>query len=215
MFSVKLSNCGKSFNRRWLFRHLDATLQGGERWAVLGPNGSGKSTLTLMLAGQILPTEGTVTWQQQAQPLHIDNVSAFTALASPAMELAEEFSATEIFQFHRRMKPMLEADPLAAFSQLTGYDKNTLTKSTGSFSSGMKQRLKLALAFMSDTPLLILDEPLTNLDVQGEVFYREMLEKYGRDRLIIVASNREDEYRFCDRQLNLTSGSAGNDEQRG
>ena len=71
------------------------------------------------------------------------------------------------------------------------------------FSSGMKQRVKLALAFCADTPLLMLDEPTANLDAQGSNWYLQLIEQFAAGRLTIICSNQPNEYAFCKNRLNL------------
>lgn len=71
------------------------------------------------------------------------------------------------------------------------------------FSSGMKQRVKLALAFCADTPLLMLDEPTANLDTQGIDWYLQLIEKFAVNRLTLICSNQEHEYSFCQNRLNV------------
>jgi ABC-type multidrug transport system ATPase subunit len=67
----------------------------------------------------------------------------------------------------------------------------------------MKQRLKLALAIFSETPILLLDEPCSNLDKEGYALYHTLINKYAMHKLIIVGSNDVQEYNFCTKQLNL------------
>ncbi len=210
MFSIILKDCGKSFNRNWLFRDLNASFQTGEKWAILGPNGSGKSTLGLLLCGQLTPTEGTIDYISNNTAIPLKNLHLYVSLTSPALELNEDLNTIEIFALHHKLKPMQVANGAELFASMAGYDHKTLQKPIATFSSGMKQRVKLALAIMSDTPLLILDEPFTNLDKAGEQFFYELLKTFGNDRLLMIASNREEEYAVCDRSINLASGSDAN-----
>lgn len=204
MFSIVLKDCGKSFNRHWLFRNLSITFNSGEKWAILGPNGSGKSTLGLLLSGQLLPTEGSVAFFANQNSIPLQKLHGYVSLTSPAMELNEDLNVRELFHQHHRLKPLQQGCGADAFAHIAGFNKQTMQKPMATFSSGMKQRVKLGLAVMSDTPLLILDEPFTNLDKAGEQFFHELLEKYGHNRLLMVASNREEEYAVCDRQINLS-----------
>ena len=71
------------------------------------------------------------------------------------------------------------------------------------YSSGMRQRVRLAQAIFSDTPLVLLDEPCTNLDVDGIVLYRQLIEDHCKGRLVIVSSNDRQEYEFCDETINI------------
>lgn len=106
MFSISLNQCGKSFNRHWLFQDLSGEFKTGEKWAILGPNGSGKSTLTLLLCGQILPTKGNIIHTHQQQQIPLNQLHRYVALASPALELNEDLNTKEIFGLHAKLKPM-------------------------------------------------------------------------------------------------------------
>lgn len=203
MFSVSLKQCGKSFNRKWLFRQLNLELVSGNSYAILGPNGSGKSTLSLLLAGQTLPVEGEISWTKNGVNIPLNRIYMEVSLASPALELPEELNTKELFSFHTKSRPFLQGAGIEWLCKNTGWNDDILNKPVGVFSSGMKQRLKLALAFFTDSSLLILDEPLTNLDDQGKGLYKLLLETFSSDRLIIVASNRSDEYDFCTEQIML------------
>jgi ABC-type multidrug transport system ATPase subunit len=206
VFNIILKDCGKSFNRIWLFRNLNATFQSGEKWAILGPNGSGKSTLGLLLCGQLTPTEGSVEYAYGQDSIPLKNLHSYVSLTSPALELNEDLNTFELFELHQKLKPLQSNSGADVFANMTGFDAKIMHKPIATFSSGMKQRVKLALATMSNTPLLILDEPFTNLDKAGEQFFYDLLERFGQKRLIFIASNREEEYAICDHRLNLLSG---------
>ncbi|MFM7765593.1 MAG: ATP-binding cassette domain-containing protein [Sphingomonadales bacterium] len=208
MFSIILKDCGKSFNRNWLFRNLNVTFQSGEKWAILGPNGSGKSTLGLLLCGQLTPTEGIIEYKNNQDSIPLNDLYNFVSLTSPALELNEDLNTEEIFGLHHKLKPMQTANGAEVFASMAGFDKKTMQKPLATFSSGMKQRVKLGLATMSNTPLLILDEPFTNLDKAGEQFFYNLLERFGQNRLLVIASNREEEYAVCDRRLNVSGLNA-------
>ena len=86
--------------------------------------------------------------------------------------------------------------------QLLGLEKSR-QKEIRNFSSGMKQRLKLALAILSDVPCVLLDEPCSNLDRQGIAWYQELLSKYTLNRTLIICSNQEYEYEICDKSISI------------
>lgn len=199
---ITLENCGKSFNRKWLFKNVDCTLQAGEKWAILGSNGSGKSTFCLMLCGQVWPTEGNIQWLQEVA-ISPDKVYALIALASPALELPEEFNFNELIEIHKTVKPFSTDQPKEAIAALCGFDQKTMSKALYTYSSGMKQRAKLALAALSQTPILLLDEPLTNLDRAGSKVYENIITQYCSNRLVVIASNREEEYDFCENKMEI------------
>lgn len=200
---IKIENLKKSFNYKTLFDNISATLNSGESWAVLGPNGTGKSTFLLMLAGQVLQDKGNMEWSNENKKYQIDEVYSLYSLASPAQELIEEYTIQELYDLHFQLKPKYTNHVYKDTIELCKFSKVTEKTPIGNFSSGMKQRIKLCLAFLTNTPLLLLDEPLTNLDADGVLLYQELLKKYKNNRLTVVASNREDEYYFCENKLLL------------
>jgi ABC-type multidrug transport system ATPase subunit len=200
---IILQNIGRRFNRDWIFRNIDYTFTGGETYAILGPNGSGKSTLLQVLNGSLAPSTGSINYLLDDKPVEAEAVFNQLTLAAPYLELIEEFTLDEMVDFHFKFKPYRQGMDKEAVISLLALEggKNKLIKY---FSSGMKQRLKLALAFCSDTPMLMLDEPTSNLDKQGVDWYLSLVQKFAADRLTIVCSNQEHEYSFCRHQLNIS-----------
>ena len=200
--NLSLQNIGRRFNREWVFRGIDYTFTSGRIYAILGPNGSGKSTLLQVLNGSLAPSVGQINYVFEGKEVEIDKVYRHLSLAAPYLELIEEFTLSEVIDFHFKFK-----------SYKTGMDKNGVielldmsnsqNKMIRYFSSGMKQRLKLALAFCADTPMLMLDEPTSNLDTQGVDWYLSLVQKFAANRLTIICSNQEHEYSFCDERLNI------------
>jgi len=200
--SITLSNIGRRFNRDWIFKGIDYTFMSGESYAILGPNGSGKSTLLQILNGSLSPSTGDIAFLNNGDKIEIEKVFNYLSLAAPYLELIEEFSLEEVIDFHFKFKPYkagINKDSIIALLNLPG-SKNKLIRY---FSSGMKQRLKLALVFCSDTPMLMLDEPTSNLDTQGVDWYLSLVEQFAQGRLTIVCSNQEHEYGFCKQRLNI------------
>jgi ABC-type multidrug transport system ATPase subunit len=199
---IFLQNIGRRFNRDWIFRGIDFTFTTGKIYAVLGPNGSGKSTLLQVLNGSLSPSAGDINYFYEDKPVEIDKVYQHLSLAAPYLELIEEFTLSEVIDFHFKFKPYktgINKDEVIELLAMPG-SKNKLIKY---FSSGMKQRLKLALAFCANTPMLMLDEPTSNLDTQGVDWYLSLVQKFAQNRLTIICSNQEHEYNFCDEQLNI------------
>jgi len=202
-FVITLQNIGRRFNRDWIFRGVDYSFNSGAVYAILGPNGSGKSTLLQVLNGSLTPSAGTIDYLIENKPVEIDKVYQHLSLAAPYLELIEEFSLAEMIDFHFKFnvyKPGLGKDEVIELLSLPG-NTNKLIKY---FSSGMKQRLKLALAFCADTAMLMLDEPTSNLDTQGIDWYLGLVQQFAKNRLTIICSNQEHEYSFCDAMLNIT-----------
>lgn len=209
--NITLKNAGRRFNRDWIFKGIDHTFTQGNSYAILGPNGSGKSTLLQLLNGSLTPSTGSIAFSFNDAPLHVEDVFKHISLAAPYLELIEEFSLQEVIDFHFQFKPYIAGMDKAGLINLLGMQisKNKLIKY---FSSGMKQRLKLALAFCSDTAMLMLDEPTSNLDSQGVDWYLQLVQQFAGNRLIIVGSNQEQEYSFCNNRLTITDykQTAGN-----
>jgi ABC-type multidrug transport system ATPase subunit len=186
---VILQKATRRFGREEIFSNVDHTFSVGSRTAILGPNGSGKSTLLQLIAGAILPTSGSVEYRQDGALVLSEEIYRHVSIASPYMGLYEDLALEEAIVFHARFKPFrngLSTRDVAAICYL----EHALKKPVAQFSSGMKQRLKLALAILSHTPLLLLDEPASNLDSQAITWFRRLLQEHLQERILVVASNR-------------------------
>ncbi len=192
---IRLTNTGKRFNFEWIFKKIDYQFNLEGRYAILGPNGSGKSTLMKVLSGHLSPSKGKIVFSKDGKELSIEEVYRTISYAAPYVELVEEFTLIEALAFHARFKPFFVHLSTEKIIALLGLEKSK-DKQIRFFSSGMKQRLKLALAILSDTPILLLDEPTTNLDAQGSAWYRQLLTEYGQQRMVIIATNIEEDYQF-------------------
>ena len=200
---IEATGLGKRFRRDWIFRGLTRAFQPGSATAVLGPNGAGKSTLLNTFSGQLLPTEGTLTYALAGRPLAVEDLPRHLAYAAPYLELLEELTLLELLRFHTHFKPLR---PGVTIDQLIGilYLEKARQQLVREFSSGMKQRLKLGLALYADAPLLLLDEPTTNLDAAGTAWYLEHVRATRTGRTLLLSSNVPAEYGFCDEQLLVT-----------
>ena len=200
---ITLQNIGRRFNRDWIFRNIDYTFTSGESYAILGPNGSGKSTLLQVLNGSLAPSAGSIDYFLDDKPLEVETVFKQLSLVAPYLELIEEFTMDEMTDFHfkfKRYRQGMDRETVLNLLNLEG-GRHKMIKY---FSSGMKQRLKLALAFCSDTPMLMLDEPTSNLDAQGMDWYLSLVQQFAADRLTIICSNQPHEYSFCKHQLSIS-----------
>lgn len=198
---ISLNNVGRRFNKEWIFRNLSTEFSTGNSYAILGPNGSGKSTLLSVLTGSLSPSEGEISFAQDAD-IPVENIYQYISLAAPYLELVETFSLKEIINFHFKFKNFAQGVDAKSLISILGLEK-AANKEIKYFSSGMKQRTKLALACCTDTPILFLDEPTSNLDVQGMNWYRELIGNFGKDRLTIIGSNQIQEYEFCNQQIQI------------
>lgn len=199
---IELEGVAKRYRLEWVLRNVNLTFQDDKKYAVTGPNGSGKSTLMRILAGHLTPSRGQARFFYQNNRLDAGEVYRFLSYAAPYIELIEEFTLTEAIDFHKKFKPFARQMNAGDIISLLGFERSR-NKAIRNFSSGMKQRLKLALAVCSETPLLLLDEPTTNLDRQGVEWYRRLIDEYAPGRLVIVASNVEVDYEFCEEVIGV------------
>jgi len=200
---VSLTDAGKRFNRDWIFRHLTYTFQKESSYAIIGPNGSGKSTLLQVLSGAMQLSEGNGHWTIGNGQLANEEIYKQVSICTPYLEVVEEMTLKEFLEFHYNFKPLLPSLSIDAIISIIGL-KEATHKQIRYYSSGMKQRIKLAQAIFSDTPFLLLDEPCTNLDTKGIELYLQLVNEYCKNRLIIVSSNDETEYSFCNEKINIT-----------
>ena len=194
---LRLNNVGKRFNREWIFRHFNYEFASGKTYAITGANGSGKSTLMQVIAGSLTHNEGTIEFKNKQLPITNEQLYIHISIAAPYLELIEEMTAKEMLHFHAQFKPLINSVSISEILQTVGL-QNATDKQIRYYSSGMKQRLKLAQAFFSNTPILLLDEPTTNLDADGIALYHQLIKNYTADKLLIVSSNDKQEYEFCD-----------------
>lgn len=204
--NILLKNAGKKFNRDWIFRNMNYEFSAGTHYAILGPNGSGKSTLLQLLSGFILPSEGGISYSNgNGNEIKGEDFFRYIGFSSPYLELLEEFNLEEMVQFHLGFKKFIGGITAPEFIGHIGM-KNSAGKEIKYYSTGMKQRLRLALAVLSDVPVVFLDEPLTNLDQGGIDWYNGLIEKYSEGRLFLVCSNNQPaEFSFCKEKIDITA----------
>ncbi len=198
---ITLTNTGKRFNREWIFRHFSYEFVAGKSYAITGPNGSGKSTLLQVIAGSLTHNEGNIQYTIDNLQCSPEDQYKHMAIAAPYLELIEEMTAIEFLSFHHSFKALsVSKETVLQTVQL----EKAANKQIRYFSSGMKQRLKLAQAFFSDKPVLLLDEPSTNLDADGVALYHTLISDYTKDKLVIISSNVKEEHSFCEKLIEVS-----------
>ena len=185
---IKLTGIGKKFSREWIFRDVQVVFPSGSVSAILGRNGSGKSTLLQVIAGNLTPTEGSVTYEHQGSKISGETIFRHLTIAAPYLDLVEDFTLSEMIRFHFSFKPCIPDLKVVDIPELIGLD-HFRSKHILNFSSGMKQRVKLGLAIFSDVPMILLDEPTMNLDQEGIAWYHHLLSGFRRERTVIICSN--------------------------
>ena len=202
-FSIELAGAGKKFFRNWIFKNLSLRLDSPQKISVLGKNGSGKSTLLQIVSGYESLNEGDIKYYGNGKEIPREDIYRSISIAAPYLELVEEYTLTEMIQFHFMFKSAVSNFTAGDIIQLAELE-HSKDKIIKYYSSGMKQRARLALAILSDVSIVLLDEPLSNLDKDGELWYRNLAEKFLKDKSVIVCSNQnETEYFFCDRNINI------------
>lgn len=202
--SISAQNIGKRFEREWIFRKLSCDFCSKNPTAIVGSNGSGKSTLIKSLIGYLPLSEGKLIYSDNQlnknKSILKENWQNYIAWAAPYTELIEEFTLLEQLKFHKAFKSFdIEVEEII---EKLGFS-NTKSKTIRFFSSGMKQKLKLALAIYSDTKIVFLDEPTSNLDKQNSEWYLQEINAIIDKKVLVIASNQESEYHFCSQIIDI------------
>ncbi len=202
--TISLSDAGKRFNRDWIFRHFNYSFETGQSYAITGPNGSGKSTLLQVLSGALMINEGNIQFAigNSQSAISNDSIYEYVSICAPYLEVVEEMTVKELLEFHHGFKPFIQGCTSESIIEKVGLS-SARDKQIRNYSSGMKQRVKLAQAVFSDTPILLLDEPCTNLDAEGISLYHSLIRELSSNRIVVVSSNDEVEYSFCKERINI------------
>ena len=199
---LEVHGVSKKFNNQWIFRDLNFKIDSKTELAITGSNGSGKTTLLKILSAYSEPSRGEVTYlSNKGESISPDNVPTRFNYCAPYVNLIEEFTLFEHLEFNSKFKS--PKFPIAEMIERIGLiaSKN---KRVSEFSSGMKQRLKLAIAFFFNSEVTFFDEPTTNLDEDGiDLYLREIQFLIGQST-IIIASNQPFEYELIDNVMSLS-----------
>lgn len=210
MMTILLSDTGKRFNRDWIFRRLTYTFEAGNSYAITGPNGSGKSTLLQAISGSMQLSEGKIEYSGKSKKENDDQLINYTlediyqdvSICAPYLELVEEMTLAEFLSFHQNFKNFIPGISPDKIISIIGLEK-AADKQIRNYSSGMKQRVKLAQCIFSNTSIVLLDEPCTNLDTNGIDLYHKLIEEYCSKRTVIVSSNDKVEYDFSKNVISI------------
>lgn len=199
---IELKEGGKRFNREWIFRNASLQFNQGTAYAVTGHNGSGKSTLLQSIGGMLQLSEGNILFHQNGSTIADEKVYRQISFCAPYLDVIEEMTLVEFLAFHSRFKSFINGLTIERIISLVDLEA-AAQKQIRFYSSGMKQRVKLAQAILSDTAVVLLDEPCSNLDAKGIALYHSLIKDYCADRIVIVCSNDEVEYRFCQQKIEM------------
>ena len=196
------SDCWKRFGKEWVFKNFTFHFEEDKSYAVVGNNGSGKSTLLKALAATMPLNKGKFSYTHQQKAIEQENLYRYMTFAGPYTELVEELTLQELLKFYQHFKKLaLSEAELTEVLALPG----VLNKPIRFYSSGMKQKVKLGLAFFTDCPLLLLDEPTSNFDRKNARWYADTVRSVRQKKLVIICSNQPEEYEFCDEILDMGS----------
>lgn len=201
--SIALKEIAKKFQRKWIFKDIDCTLNTNDVISITGNNGAGKSTLLKIISGHLSPNKGTLSYfDSDNQVIGRDDIYKHTTFAAPYINLMSRLNLVENIDFYckfKNLQPGLNKDTFIDLIQL----KQSAHKELRFYSSGMQQRVKLAFAICADSSVLILDEPTSNLDDEGAKWFTQTLQKYSSERIIIIASNAQRDFDLCNRSLSI------------
>jgi ABC-type multidrug transport system ATPase subunit len=201
-FEILLSDIGKKY-KRWIFKDVNLEIEAKQRHAVVGQNGSGKSTLLKIISGYTSPSKGQIAFVENGLKIDSQTAANKVSYAAPYIDLIEELTVAELVDFHANFQP-LHHDVTHSHQFLEKVQLSShRDMAVGDLSSGLMQRLKVGLALLSTTPVLLLDEPTSYLDVQGKAWFKAMLERYGADRLVIIASNEAEDVISCEHVIDI------------
>jgi len=205
LLEIRLQNIGKRFNRHWTFRSLSHQFNSGSVSSIIGANGSGKSTLVKILSGFLTPTEGEVQFTHLGSTVSKEDLYSQVAYCAPYVKVPGDLTLLELLHFHNGLKPLAcSTEEFLDICQLAAHSEKPIKH----FSSGMQQRARLALAIMSDVPLIVLDEPSSNLDRKGIRWFQELMNTYSRQKTIIIGSNHnQDEIQDYPIAIDLGTGA--------
>lgn len=197
---IVCSGIGKRYLFEWVIKGFDYRFHKGQCYGITGPNGSGKSTLLKLLSGHASPTAGRITFKNNENAIPITEVFGHVTYAAPYIELIEVMTVRELLHFHHGLRPL--TDLSEAEEEINGLPfRNMPDKKIEELSSGMKQRIKLILTLMTQTSIVLLDEPGTNLDESGKRWFENLLSTHIKDRIVIIASNEEEDLHLASRTL--------------
>jgi ABC-type multidrug transport system ATPase subunit len=195
----------KRYRFEWILKNFNYTFEQNKTYSISGANGSGKSTLIQLISASLSPSKGIISYNSDKKSIDVSNVYKNISFTAPYIDLIEELTLEESVNFHFQFKPLISGLNSLNFFEILELPKAARSKQIRFFSSGMKQRLKLCLSFLSDTSVLLLDEPTITLDKEGIKWYKRLLEIYAiNKRLVVIASNVDVDIELCTNSINLS-----------
>lgn len=194
----------KRYTYNWIIENASFTFNGPCTYGISGPNGSGKSSFLSLLSGFLTPSQGRIAYSLDGDLIQREDVYRYMSISAPYIDLIEEYTVGELLKMYRKLKPLqhnITTDEFLALSYL----EEDRHKAIKHFSSGMKQRVQLLLAMKTDCPVLLLDEPSSFLDDQARSWLYTQLDENCSQKLVIMASNDQQDLNHCDEIVDLKS----------
>lgn len=205
MMKVDVINIYKNFGSRKVLSNINFSVTNSLIFGVTGKNGSGKSTLVKIIAGILSANKGEVRYTIDNKVLNNLTIYQHYGFVSPYLQLYEEFSAIENIEIISKIRsiPLNESWAHQLLEKFNLLDrKDDLVRE---YSSGMKQRLKYVVALYHKPKLLILDEPRSNLDIEGIRIVYETIKEQKLNGCVIIATNDIEDIQLCDSVLDLNT----------
>ncbi len=199
---IKIDRLGKRYQHGWVFKDLSYTFKEGTVYGVAGRNGSGKSTFLKIISGLLSSTQGLIHYEHLHHLIHRASIYTQVSVAAPYTELIEECNLAEMIDFHIQFKPSKTLHSVSDWLDIMEL-QHARQRPLYQFSSGMKQRVKLALAMYSASKILILDEPTSNLDDAAKLWFFSHLEKNVEEKIVLIASNEIMDFKLCSEILQM------------
>jgi len=203
MLKLEIDKLGKAFGRRRIFEDINLSLEIGQSAAIIGPNGSGKTTLLRLIMGLSYPTKGKVIFSEDGKKLDFDGYRKKMGLVSPYLSLYDALTGLENLQFFAKVDGRsVSDDEMNAALERVGLGGRGIDF-VGAYSTGMKQRLKYAVALLKDPAIFLIDEPSANLDESGKQIVRDIIKAKKKDSILILATNEKEEYELAEQFCQL------------
>jgi len=198
IMNINLHKVTKRYSENLIFKKFSYKFYDKKSYIITGSNGSGKSTLMKIISGYLSPNSGIIEYIDNSnnnKAISKEFFFKYNAIAAPYVEIIEEFTLKEFLKFHFNFKKdnsNLSINNMINFLELKK-ESNVQIKN---FSSGIKQKIKIGLVFLANSPVILLDEPTSNMDKKNINWYIENIKKIINKKLIIMFSNQPNEYIF-------------------
>ena len=201
---LSVEKISKNFAEKKIFKDISFELSPGMSAAIVGPNGSGKTTLVRIICGLIRPSSGEVKYIKDNKQILAEDIYNRIGFVGPYLELYEELTARENLMFFAKLKRVPNAaekfSSLMNQLNLNGRDDDQVK----TYSSGMRQRLKYVFALIGDPEILILDEPISNLDTDGIDRVYDIMNDQKKNNILLLATNDQMDLNYGDFQVEVT-----------